>query len=334
MKAFRLLWLWPWSPLTSGKVARMHARVVHTELVARRAGVLLAVLVCLVVSGCRTFSVDGAASSEIVSCRDQWQHGLEALQHQQWAKAELLFAGAVRTCPKDERARQHYADALWHRAAWHEATQQMEEAVQLSGGDPSLLVRLGKMYFSLERYDEANACAAEALARQADLPQAWALRGDIHQQRGDRPTAIADYHRALSLQPDMPAIQLALVRNSYETNDLQQALTTLHALKDGTPPAELSHEVLYLDGLIHKSLRRYEDAARSFRQLARLGQGGSEIFYELANAELLSGHPEAARHAAQIALAWNVHHLPTRSLLARIDSPQDRMATNAVRLPR
>jgi len=312
----------------------MPARVVRTELVVRRAAVLLTVLVWLVFSGCRTFSVHGPASSEIASCRDQWQHGLEALQHQQWAKAELLFAGAVRTCPKDERARQYYADTLWHRAAWNEATQQMQEAVTLSGGDPSLLVRLGKMYFSLRHYDEAHACVTEALARQANLPHAWALRGDLHRQRGDRSAAIADYHHALSLQPDMPPIQLALARNSYEANDLQQALTTLHALKDRTPPAELSHEVFYLDGLIHKSLRRYEDAARSFRQVARRGQGGSDLFYELANAELLSGRPEAARRAAQIALAWDAQHLPTRSLLARIDGSQDRMAANALRLPK
>ena len=291
-------------------------------------------LLLLLASGCRSLSGAGPASSEIVSCRDQWQQGLEALQHQEWTQAESLFAGAVRTCPQDERARKYYSDVLWHRGAWDDATRQMQEAVNLSGGDPALLVRLGEMYIAQGYFDEAEACAAESLSRQVDLAGAWALSGDIHWQHGRRSAAIDDYHRALSLQSGSPRVQLALARASFAENDPEQALVTLHALKDSTPSAELSHDVFYLEGMIHKSLRRYEDAARSFREVAQRGQGGSLLFYEIANAEMLSGHPEPARRAAQIALAWDAAHEPTRQLLAQINSMQIRMAANAVRLPK
>lgn len=307
--------------------------VVHIGLVVRQATILMTVLGCLIFSGCRSLSVNDSASSKIVSCRDQWQHGLEALQRQQWEEAELLFAGAVRTCPQDERARQYYADTLWHRGAWHEAMQQMQEAVTLSDGDPELLVRLGEMYFSLGYQNEAHVCVDEALGQQASLADAWALRGEIHWQRGERSAAMADYHRALSLQPAMPRVQLALTRIHYEANSPQEALTTLHVLKDSMPSAETSGEILYLEGLIYKSLHRYEESARSFRELAGKGKGGREIFYELANSELLSGHPDAARRAAETSLAWDSGYVPTLRLLTQIDITLERLAAKTRRLP-
>ncbi|MCH2130962.1 MAG: tetratricopeptide repeat protein [Pirellulaceae bacterium] len=292
------------------------------------------VLCLVIIVGCRSFSGKGPATSEIVSCRDQWQQGLESLQQEQWEQAEALFAGAVKTCPEDERARQYYADILWQRGAWNEATQQMQSAVVLSEGDPSLLVRLGEMYLAQGYVIEATACGSEAMSSDANLASAWRLRGDIHWKRGCQQEAVDDYHRAISLQPETPEIRLRLARIRLAQNDPLQALATLHSLIDATPSVEISHEAYYIEGLIYKQMGRFEDAVHSFHEVAKRGAGDSNLFYEIANAELHCGHPELARRAAHIALAWDDQHEPTRRLMGAIETTEQRVAVKATRLPK
>ena len=61
----------------------------------------------------------------------------------------------------------------------------MERAVNLSGGDPDLQVRLGEMYLLRDNTAGAWQQAERAILAQRHSAAAWALRGDVLRRRGD-----------------------------------------------------------------------------------------------------------------------------------------------------
>ena len=288
-----------------------------------------AVAICLVGLhvGCRSLHDQGPAPSEVISCRDKWQQGLNAAQGGNWNEAETLFSSAVETYPNDERARQYYADALWRRGAHGDAVVHMTEAVRLSGNDPILLVRLGEMYLLLKRFDEATSQASAALARQPNLAIAWALQGDILRGQGHHQAALANYHRALSIRADFPRVQFTAAQILFHQKKPQPALTMLQSLIDATSQSESPDEVVHLEGLIYKSLGRYDDASHNLSLIVQRGRASVQILYELADAELRVGRRAHARWALQQALLQNPDHEASRSLLARISDAPQRTAT-------
>jgi len=285
--------------------------------------------VCLAHTGCRSLSKQNAINAEVVSCRQQWQQGLDAAQRGAWDQAERLFNSAVQTCPSDEWARQYYADALWRKNSQTEALREMQKAVELSGQDPQLLVRLGEMLSARGNLTKAQECAVDALRSQPRLASARALLGDIAWARGHRAIALDHYCRALSLQPQYPRVQFATAKICFQQRKFQQALVYVQDLMDATPSSETPAETLRLEGEIYMAMGRFPDAASSF-QLA-IGQGVSEpqIFYDLAAAEFQSGEFAQAQRAIQEALSLDVQHEPSLHLLARIQNQQ--AATTTIR---
>lgn len=282
--------------------------------------------ICLAHSGCRSISKQNAINEKVVSCRQQWQQGLDAAQRGAWGQAERLFARAVQTCPSDEWARQYYADALWRKSSQAEALREMQKAVELSGQDPQLLVRFGEMLSVRGDLTKARECAVDALRNQPRLASARALLGDIAWAGGHRSVALDHYCRALSLQPEYPRVQFAAATICFQQRKFQQALVYVQNLMDATPSSETPAETLRLEGEIYMAMGRFPDAASSF-QLA-IGRGVSEpqIFYDLAEAEFQSGKFSQAQRAIQEALNLDVQHEPSLHLLARIQSQQSAAA--------
>ena len=293
----------------------------------RTAGPWCIGLSVVVAAGCQSLSRRGPTSSEVISCRRQVQRGLEAVERGDRDGAQLAFQGAVDTCPEDERARQQYAESLWNQGGGEDAILQMEEAVRLSGDSPALLVRLGQMYLAMGDLDSAWQRAEWANAVKPMLASAWALRGDIEQRRGALNNALASYHRALSYQPNYPPVQLAVARIYHQLNRPQRALVTLQTLADQTVPGNEPAELAYLEGLAFKSLGRYEDAIRSLIAANQQGPQTPELLYQLGEAKLLAGDPDAAQRAAHAALSLQSWHQPSRQLLVRIQQQRQRTAT-------
>ena len=282
--------------------------------------------VCSAHSGCRSVSKKNAINQEVVSCRQQWQQGLDAAQRGAWDQAERLFASAVQTCPSDEWAHQYYADALWRKNSQTEALREMQKAVELSGQDPQLLVRFGEMLSARGDLTKARECAVDALRSQPRLASARALLGDIAWAGGHRSVALDHYWRALSLQPEYPRVQFAAAKICFQQQKFQQALVYVQNLMDVTPSSKTPAATLRLEGAIYMAMGRFPDAASSF-QLA-IGRGVSEpqIFYDLAEAEFQSGEFSQAQRAIQEALNLDVQHEPSLHLLARIQSQQSAAA--------
>src|SRR5262245_41212865 len=77
--------------------------------------------------GCRAFRCQQVSDEAIAATRQLSLQGMDAQQRGRWDQAESLFAQAVITCPRDERARCGYAQSLWHRGAREQAVTHMEE---------------------------------------------------------------------------------------------------------------------------------------------------------------------------------------------------------------
>ncbi len=262
----------------------------------------------------------------LVASRQLCQQGVAAIEEEQWERAESLLAEAVRTCPFDPDARRHYAEVLWRRGQRERAIAELEEAGQLAVDNACLRVRLSEMRLAAGQVELARHSAEHALDLDPKLAQAWAARARVMRAGGELEEALADYHRALSLAPDDPAVLLQMAELYRELNEPQRALAALQNLAEMYSPGEEPQQVLLLQGLAYAALGRWEDAAGSLSTAATRDRPTPEILFHLARAELLAGRPAAAAAAARHALALDPRHLPSRELLEHVKvvlGPQD-----------
>ncbi len=254
----------------------------------------------------------------MLDCRQLTRQGIAALEAGWIEQAEASLAEAIKLCPVDGEARRYYAETLWLHGAHREAIAQLEEASLLDGEDAGPRVRLAEMQLAVGEIQHAGENAERALDIDPKSAAAWAIRGRVMRTRGQIRQALADYHRSLGYKPDDPQLLLEVAEAHRELNQPHRALATLCRLAEIYPPNEEPQQVLYLTGLAHMALDRYEDAAAVFADAVCRGKPTPEICYRLAEAEMLAGHPDAAAAAAQHALALQPAHQPSRELLGEL----------------
>jgi tetratricopeptide (TPR) repeat protein len=257
--------------------------------------------------GCRTFCPK-SLEQNVVDARQASLQGLDAMQQGRWEEAERIFAGAVKSCPSDERARGCYAETLWRRGSRDEALGHMQEAARLSGGDSKRLVQLGEMHLALGQLDRAQQQADLALAKNNRLASGWALRGNVHLARGRLDEALADYHRSLAYCEHQPLVQMSVAQIYARQNRPQRALATLGTLAEQFPPGEVPVEVLAMQGMSLKQLGRPNDAVEMLAHAAALAAPSPELLFQLAEAQHLSGDASAAAASLDRALAQDPGH--------------------------
>jgi tetratricopeptide (TPR) repeat protein len=244
------------------------------------------------------------------------------MHNDQWDQAESAFARAVEACPIDQRARQHYADALWRRGATDEAIDQMKVAVKLSGRDSGLLLELGKMYLDRGKLPEALQQANMAVQTDRGLAEAWALRGDVLRQQGSLEESLGSYLRALNHSPEDRRVCLEVAELYRRMGQPHRALATLQSLSQQYEPGREPARVLYLQGLAHKALGRYQDARHQLALARDRAPPTADLLYHLAEVELIAGHLQSARQNAEEAQRRGADGKATHALIARIEAAQ------------
>jgi len=259
----------------------------------------------------------------LVACRQLSAQGMTALERRDWAQAELLFSQAVDSCPVDSEARQHYAEALWHRGNVGEAVAQLDEARKLTGDEPKLLVRAAEMRSSMGQVEESNALIERAIDLDPTNPAAFAIRGRVRRQSGQLREALADYHRALRYAPDDREALLEVAELYRELGQPQRALTSLQNLADSYSPGEEPQKVLFLMGLAYGASGRFADAVEVLSAARDRGPPSPEVLCRLADAEFRSGQRATALRTAKQALSLEPNHKGARAVLDRIVVAQD-----------
>jgi predicted Zn-dependent protease len=248
----------------------------------------LAALAWLLVSagtGCRLMHRRGPVPQEVADARKLCNEGLSAVDRQDLVRAESLLERAVKQCPTDVDARRHYADVLWRRGERMEAVRQIAGALRLSPGDIPLCVDGGRMYMELGLLDDADRLAADAVLGAPNSAAAWRLHGEVALARGRAEEALADFHRALAIDPDDREVLLETADVYRRLGRPQRALATLAVLGESYGPTQTPPEVFRLEGMAQEALDRPVDAMESYRQAAARGAPQGEMAERIARLE-------------------------------------------------
>jgi predicted Zn-dependent protease len=222
--------------------------------------------------------------------------GAEALQQKKYGDAESLFSEAIRQSPADERAQSGYAEVLLQKGQVQAATEHMTKAVETSGGNPDLVVRLGQMHLEQGELSLAIEQANLALRDQRTHAGAWALKGDVLRQQRQLQEALDCYHRSLIYHSDAPQVQIALAEIYHQLGRPQRALATLNNLADHHSPEQIPPRAWLLKGQALADLGEDMEAKRCLRLATQYaGESQSGLLLELASAQYSCGDLAEAR---------------------------------------
>lgn len=241
-----------------------------------------AIIVATLGPGCRLVPRNGPVPQDLAVARRLSNEGLSAADRNDLGHAESLLERAVKSCPTDVDARRHYADVLWRRGERMEAVAQISQALRLSPGELTLCLDGGRMYLELGLLDDADRLAAEAVAAAPGSAAAWRLHGQAALARGRAEEALADFHRALAIQPDDRDVLLDAADTYRRLGRPQRCLATLAILGETYGPNQAPPHVLALEGMAQEALGRPLDALESYRQAVARGGRTPEIEARMA----------------------------------------------------
>jgi tetratricopeptide (TPR) repeat protein len=279
---------------------------------------LLAMVVCC--SGCRAIR-QHVESRQSIAARKLSREGLEAMHAEKWQEAEDAFAGALALNQADDRAHAGLAEVLWERNERKQAIMHMEQAVRLSGSEPQMAIRMGRMYYDVGQIEDAQQQSDDALTGTGrDLASAWALRGDVVAARGDDDAALACYHRALVLQPEYPEVQIAIADVYLRHGRYDRLLATLDRLRDNVEADSCPLRVHLLRGTAMMQLGRPREAAELFRTVCQQIPDDPNLLMRLAEAEYETGDFAASRQALGRVFELDPNNTDGRTLVARMET--------------
>ena len=148
--------------------------------------------------------------------------------------------------------------------------------------------------------------AADAIHGAPNSAAAWRLHAQVALARGRAEEALADFHRALAIDPDDREVLLETADVYRRLGRPQRALATLAVLGESYGPTQTPPEVFRLEGLALEDLDRPVDALECYRQAAARGGPQTEmaaritlleerLAAERPQAVMAAGGPDAAR---------------------------------------
>lgn len=259
--------------------------------------------------------------------------GWDALHQQKWSDAESLLGEALKHCPADERAQWGYAEVLWRRGQTQPAIEHMVTAVDTSGGNPDLAVRLGQMYFEQNQMPQAIEQAEAAIRAQRSHAGAWALRGDIHKQQRQLEQALECYHKSLYYRPDNPQIDVCRAEIYRHIGRPQRALGILDHLEDNVSAEKIPPRAWLLMGLTYADLGEQSQAEEYLQLAAHRAGDSSDLLLELAEAQYMAGDLAEARLCLGRVMVMDGQNAKALQLQTQLDQSFAQLAENNSGLP-
>ena len=242
--------------------------------------------------GCRAIERT-VRSGPSIEARRLSREGLAAVHQQRWDEAEELFESALALSRTDDRAHWGFAEVLWHRGLRGDAIEHMEQSVRLSGGSAESRIRLGEMYLDEGHELDAMDQAEKVLKKERSFANAWALKGGalVLQEKFDQ--ALVAYHRALSITPGDPKVQIAIARLYKSNNRYDRVLASIERMPEDSDDLA---EIELLRGIALRELGRPHAGLQQFRNAIARGLNSPESILELAKTQLACGDHRLASH--------------------------------------
>jgi TolB-like protein/Tfp pilus assembly protein PilF len=193
------------------------------------------------------------------------------LYYRDWRGAESELRRAIAMDPGSAEAQHAYSHFLLAMGRSDESLEKMEKAVQLSPEAPSLGQHLGWHYLHARRYPEAR----KSLARAIELDStAWRAHFDLallEQTAGNYDQALGHLKVPLLLEPEHPAVQLALGQIHALSGRTDEARAILERLQADARQRYISPYLIgCLQAVLGQRVQAFASLDRAVRQRSAL----------------------------------------------------------------
>ena len=150
-----------------------------------------------------------------------------------------------------------------------EAIAEFQQAAQVSPHEPNVHFGLGFLYWKSQDYEKAKAEFQTELANDGDNAQAWAYLGDTEMKLGNRERAASDLNRAIQLRSD---IRLAYIDRGImlsEENKHKDAIADFRKAIELDPGQPDAH---YRLARAYQALGESAEAEKEFKRVQQLRQ--------------------------------------------------------------
>jgi len=258
--------------------------------------------------GCSLPSSLRVPMGDLVKSRDLSQAAASDIEHADWVAAEEKLAKAVKVNDKDSDIKSKYAEVLWRRGKKQEAIEQLLSAVKISPNDAKLYLLLAEQCYAIDDFDAASDCANNAIRKVTSenrhiIHKAWFILARVHWQQGELTEALADYHKALSLDPKNPEILMELASLYEAMNKPDRALTAWQGVARLYPPDQEPEQVVLGRGNAYLALSRHQEAMEQFMIAKNRWPHDVQVYCRLAQAKLMIGDMTGAQAFADQAVA-------------------------------
>ncbi len=197
--------------------------------------------------------------------------GLGGCRGQQSDPIDAAWRG-VRGDPTSARAHIALAKAYDNAKQYNDAYIHYKRAAELNPRSYEAACQLARVCLHLQDPHRGQQWAEQALEINPKSAQAYELRGRLAMTAGSMPKAIADFRKALELDPDLTVACLNLVTAYKATGDLQGALKAAANAVKLAPQEASSHfaygDILQLTDRLAEAEEQYRTAIKAQDDLA------------------------------------------------------------------
>ena len=283
------------------------------------------ILVVVVVSstGCHVFRPFNQTNSTLADARLWEQGGRDALSNGRIEEAKNCLRRAINNAPDDRRIREQLADIYIDNGEYPEAIAELTRAVELSDGDADLRVKLGRAYLRSGKLIPAKRQAELALEGNRQLAAAWELCGQTHWSQSELPEAVADFQRALSIDPNRSGVQIQIAQLHRQMGQSKRALSGIEQLLSQYPTGQEPQDALLFQGVVLIELQQFESAMEKLQVAVNRNDATSDTFVQLSRAQFLAGQPSLARSTLTRGLERYPAEAKLTSLLNQLRESED-----------
>ncbi|MFK7768882.1 MAG: tetratricopeptide repeat protein [Mariniblastus sp.] len=230
-----------------------------------------------------------------MSAREWASGGCEAFQNGKLVKAKGLFSRAAEQDPNDFRVRANLARTIEQSGDRQEAILHMQQAVDLSNGDPRLRLELGEMYLAAGQWFPARRQVQLLLESNNRNAPAWALSGKTHKAKGKYQEALADFQKALGYEPELEDVQMQIVETYGKIGQPLRALSAVEQVLSKYPVDDQPEQGVLAKSVALMELKQIGPAIDLLETASQKERPSSEVFVRLSNAQILAGQESQAR---------------------------------------
>jgi tetratricopeptide (TPR) repeat protein len=188
---------------------------------------------------------------------------------------------------------------------------QLTESLALAGNnDVKTLLSLSEKCYELGDYETAADCAEKAInVTKTDwasteenrmlISRAWVIRARVKWRQNEISAALADYHKAISLDPKNAGLLSELAALQTVTQQPERALATWHSVGRLYPPDQEPPQVVFGCGDAYMAMRQYQLACEQYETANQRWPEDINSYCRLAEAKLACGKFREASSIAQ-----------------------------------